>query len=607
MRRSMFGPFLVVMGGLWLATTGNAYVDMAPTIGRVVREAEAIALVEVDRINAEKGIVILKKVHDFKGDLSGNRFKHRLVRANETVIDRPIADWAEPSRRAVLFLSGKTALVCLGQGWYQVSSGSDGWWQIGATRPDLPLAYYGTVSRLSEAIESMLAGKHAVITALPHGGDQESASFDLALNRASLPGLAKVHRFRAHLGMPQVAMGLSMSAESGLLIGPGPAGVEEIPALRKKLQSIDPTTRAESAADLGSLGGKAAVAIDDLAKLLNDPSPMARMSAAAALLRITPSDRRGAEILAKGLASKDISTRRHAARAAGLAGPAASPLVPKLAEMLSDSDPLNRRIALQAIATLGPAAASALDRVLPLLDQPETASDAADTLGRFGPAAQTALTPLSKLLADAAPAKRWAAVRAMSQIGGADAAPAVKFIVRELRTASEADTYNMMLYLSLLGPVAKEAIPAIQSARLMNPFLRQTTIWAINPGPDLPWFGPMGQANVAQWVLESYAHELGDHIKPVAMTIARKIMEGTAGNVPTWGYKMMARFSADTLAILTPGLRDADKAKRERTAVAIGYMGSSAAAARPEVAKALAACRDEREQRLLKWCLREIE
>ena len=158
MRRSMFGPFLVVMGGLWLATTGNAYVDMAPTIGRVVREAEAIALVEVDRINAEKGIVILKKVHDFKGDLSGNRFKHRLVRANETVIDRPIADWAEPSRRAVLFLSGKTALVCLGQGWYQVSSGSDGWWQIGATRPDLPLAYYGTVSRLSEAIESMLAG-----------------------------------------------------------------------------------------------------------------------------------------------------------------------------------------------------------------------------------------------------------------------------------------------------------------------------------------------------------------------------------------------------------------------------------------------------------------
>lgn len=607
MSRCTLGMLLAVIGSGFVASPGRAYVDLAPTLGRVVREAQAIALVEVDRFSADKGIVILKKVRDLKGNVGEDRIKQRLLRANEKALDRAIADWAEPGGRGVLFVSGKSALVCIGRAWYQVDAAADGWWRMSIARPDLPLAYYGAVSRLGEAVALMLAEKNVVITALPHGGNQESASFDLALNRASLPGLVKVQRIRAHLGMPQVAMGLSMSAESGFLVGPGPAGVEEIPNLQHGLDSEDASTRAESACDLGSLGVRAAEAAPDVAKLLRDRAPRVRMSAAAALLRIAPNDNRGVETLAMGLTGDDVAVRRHAARAAGLAGPAATCLVPKLAVLLSDSDPLVRRTALEAIATLGPAAAAALDRVVPLLDQPETAIDAADALGRFGPAARSALKPLSKLLGADAPAMRWAAVRAMSQIGGEGATPVVKFLIRELRTASEADTYNMMLYLSLLGPVAKEAIPAVQNARLMNPFLRQTTLWAINPGNDLPWFGPMGQMNVAQWVVESYVHELGDHIKPVALTVARRIMAGTAGNVPTWGYKLMARFSADTLAILTPGLRDADQVKRERAAVAIGYMGPAAAAAKPDVAKALAAVKDEREQRLLKWCLREID
>jgi hypothetical protein len=111
----------------------------------------------------------------------------------------------------------------------------------------------------------------------------------------------------------------------------------------------------------------------------------------------------------------------------------------------------------------------------------------------------------------------------------------------------------------------------------------------------------------AQLILECYVHELGDHLKPVTQALARRIMAGTAGNVPSWGYKLLGRFPEESLAVLIPGLEDKTLVMRERATVALGYMGRAAAPARAQVAKALDEAKDEREQRLLKWCLREIE
>jgi HEAT repeat protein len=591
----------------WLSSAmlAHGYVDLAPTLGRIVREAESIAVVEVERFDIDKGVLILKKVRNLKGDVGSDLIKHQVLRAKETSVERTILDWVEPGRKCVLFVSGKSALVCVGHGWYQVHSSEGGWWRLGAPRADLPLAYHGTVSRLVDAVALMVANKTAVITALPHGSELEGASFDLALNRASLPGSVKVVRIRANLAMPPMAMGVSASPT--YLVGMGQAGEEQIPALRQKLQDADPTVRAECAADLGSLGKKAASAAADLEKLLVDTSPRVQMAGAAALLRVNPRHAKALEALAKGLASEDGKVRRLAARAAGRAGPAAGSLAPQLGALLSDPDPLIRRTALQAIATLGPAAAAALDAVVPLLANAETAIDAADALGRLGKAARPALKTVAPMLKSEASTERWAAVRAMAQIGGDDAAPAVQFIIRELDKASEYDTYNMLIYLSLLGPVAKEAIPAVKNARLKNPVLRQTTVWAIDPGTALPWLGPMGEAGIAAWIIESYVQELGDQLKPVAISVAKKIMNGTAGNVPGWGYRLLARFPEETLPILTPGLGDSDLVKRERATVALGYMGSTAAPARAQVSRALEKTQDAREQLLLRWCMREMD
>ena len=319
------------------------------------------------------------------------------------------------------------------------------------------MAYYGPVSRLADSIALMIGGKDAVITVVAHGTDNEGASFDLALNRFNIPGLVRVQRIRANMQMP----GMVMAARTGpgYLVGPGPIDEGDLAELVERLRSPDATVLVEAADDLRCLGARPASAAAPLAELLGNPSPQVRLSAAAALLQIKSKEARALDVLARSLESTDLAERRGAAEAIGLAGPAAAPLVDKLAPLLKDPDESMRITALQAISMLGPAAAQAAGAVAPLLDDPALAIDAADALGRIGSAARPAMKRLAQMLSSNQPAIRWAAVRAMSQIGGEEAHPAVDFMVRALRSATEVEGYNMMIYLALLGPVAKDAAP----------------------------------------------------------------------------------------------------------------------------------------------------
>ena len=432
----------------------------------------------------------------------------------------------------------------LAEGWYQVRTSGSGPWKLGKDRPDLPLAYYGAVSRLAESIALMIGGKDAVITVVAHGADNEGASFDLALNRFNLPGLVRVQRIRANMQMPGMVM--AASANPAYLIGAGPVDEGDLAALIERLRSPDAMVRMEAADDLRCLGHKAASAAAPLTELLGNPSQRVRLSAAAAMLQIDAKEARAMEVLAQGLESADLAERRDAAKAIGLAGPAAAALAGKLASLLKDPDESMRITALQAISMLGPAAAQAAGAVAPLLDDPELAIDAADALGRIGSAACPAMKRLAKMLSADQPAVRWAAVRAMSQIGGEEAHPAVDFMVRALRSATEVEGYNMMIYFALLGPVAKDALPTIRSVRIKNPVLavghglgdrvgqdpalaRPRAVRRARPGG--PGGGPGPDIGVL--IYEAYVHELGDRLRPAARLLAGKIMDGTAGDVPS--------------------------------------------------------------------------
>jgi hypothetical protein len=115
-----------------------------------------------------------------------------------------------------------------------------------------------------------------------------------------------------------------------------------------------------------------------------------------------------------------------------------------------------------------------------------------------------------------------------------------------------------------------------------------------------------GGLDVVGSIYEAYIHELGERLRPAVRPMAEKIIDGSAGDVPGWGYKILASAPDDAVAIFASQLSRDDKTARERAAVALGYMGPAAAPAQPQVRAAIDKSPTEREQRLLKWCLREI-
>ena len=617
---------------LCLVSQIGAYIDLAPTLSKIIGDSQKISLVEVSGFNQTTHVLTLKEVRVLKGAPNQAPILHNVGSSDGNLVPPEIVQWAEPGARGVLFSTRVTSLLCFGDGWYQAKS-SGGEWKLGIDRADLPLAYYGSISRLADGVATMLAGGTAILTMVRHG-DGESASFDLALNRRNLPSVIRVQRIRATMSMPGLVM--AVSTNPVYVIGPGMIGEEELPTLLQRLSSPDAAARAEAAEDLQQLGRKAQTAEASLVKLLADPAERVRISVASALLRITGKNDDAVNLLTKGLASADAAVRRAAADAVGRAGQGAAPLVGRLAAVLQDQNIQTRRAAVRAVATLGPIATSAASALVPLLNEPGLMIEAADALGRIGPAARPVPARLAKMLgADQPAAVRMAALRAMSQIGGPEARPAVDYIIQTLPAMEEIEAYNMEIYLALLGPMAADAIPVSQSTKLANPVLPTATLWAIR-SDSLPWQfrgnsgrggfpggrggfpgnmggfpggGPPGMGggfDINSTMYVAYFRELGERLHPLAMMLLKQLQEGKGNDTPAWGYQLLACAPSESVAQLSALLASDNLATREGATVAIGYMGNAAFPAHAKLQAALDKAPTEREKRLVEWALREI-
>ena len=118
----------------------RAFVDrQLPTLSVVCKEAHAIAVLKVEKINREKKAIVYSKVRYLKGTILGRNqephgasFTHILREAN-TIAIRPtmdaagqdrlndvILDLATEGKTAVIFQCGDLQLVCVGQAWYSL-------------------------------------------------------------------------------------------------------------------------------------------------------------------------------------------------------------------------------------------------------------------------------------------------------------------------------------------------------------------------------------------------------------------------------------------------------------------------------------------------------
>jgi HEAT repeat protein len=304
-----------------------------------------------------------------------------------------------------------------------------------------------------------------------------------------------------------------------------------------------------------------------------------RLNAAAAVTRVDPADPRAIPLIVAGLADPSASTRRTAAQCvARLGPPAKSALTPLLQIVIApDSDENVRAAAVDAIGRLKADALPAAGELIKLLDDPTLRLTAAESLGRIGPGASSALPKLAAALNDADATWQWTAARAMVLIGGEGARPAVPFLAKRLEKAPRGrELYQLTWLLGLMGPLAKDTIPALQDAQRRDNELAAMAIWAIAPEEIYPWqIGYHWDRPCDLWLIADYIDRMGDRATPAAAALARRVLEGTAGNIPSWGYHLLAARPDAARPILEKGLAGQDPQVRRRARIALDAMGGT--------------------------------
>jgi hypothetical protein len=163
MRRAVLAAVAVF---LLTAFAVRAYVEAPYSLGQICHEATHIVLVEVTRVNAEKNLVIYKKVKDLKGKHPTEEIKHNIgTRGFHPREWQHIKSWAAVGKKAVFFHNGGASETCIGGYWYQCYPEGE-WWGMSHAEPFLMRTYHGEADKLADAVERILKGEEVVITCM---------------------------------------------------------------------------------------------------------------------------------------------------------------------------------------------------------------------------------------------------------------------------------------------------------------------------------------------------------------------------------------------------------------------------------------------------------
>lgn len=158
-----------LVGSLAASTPAAAYIEIPYTLGKVVQDSSHIALLEVTRVNKEKGLVLFKKLSDLKGKAAEAEFKHNIgTRGFHEREWKGVLAWAEVGKRAVFFRDGDASETCINGYWYQCYREGE-WWGMSHAEPYLLRTYFGEPDHLAGLIVQMLKGEEVVVPCLENG------------------------------------------------------------------------------------------------------------------------------------------------------------------------------------------------------------------------------------------------------------------------------------------------------------------------------------------------------------------------------------------------------------------------------------------------------
>jgi len=176
---------LVACAALLAAVTvARAYVEVPYSLGRICNESTNIVVVEVVKVNKEKGLIIFKKVEDLKGKHPKDEIKHNIGQRGFHAREwQNVMAWAEAGKKAVFFHNGGASETCIGTYWYQCYVEGE-WWGMSHAEPFMLRSFCGDADKLAAAVKNMLANKEVVVPCMVDGDKN-----DLHLRKAKLQRL----------------------------------------------------------------------------------------------------------------------------------------------------------------------------------------------------------------------------------------------------------------------------------------------------------------------------------------------------------------------------------------------------------------------------------
>jgi hypothetical protein len=156
-----------------VTTQARAYIEAPHTLGRCVHESTNVVLVELSRVNQEKGLLIYKKITDIKGKFPTEEIKHNIGKRGFHEREwKNVMAWAEAGKRAVFMCNADASETCIGTYWYQCYREGE-WWGMSHAEPFLLRTFYGDPEKLSEACNKIVKGEEVVVTCLADGNKEQ--------------------------------------------------------------------------------------------------------------------------------------------------------------------------------------------------------------------------------------------------------------------------------------------------------------------------------------------------------------------------------------------------------------------------------------------------
>jgi hypothetical protein len=179
---------LALLAAAAFAPPARAYVEAPHSMGMICNLSTNIVLMQVEKVDKDKNLIIYRKVKDVKGVHPTDLIKHNIGRGGYNPREwQYIMEWAEPGKTAVFCHNGGESETCIGNYWYQTGNGGE-WWNLTHGEPFLLRSFCGNPEKMAALITEMLAGKEVVVPCMADGNKD-----DLHLRRG------KMERMRASL------------------------------------------------------------------------------------------------------------------------------------------------------------------------------------------------------------------------------------------------------------------------------------------------------------------------------------------------------------------------------------------------------------------------